>query len=73
MSVELTPKEKRRQTMLEKYGGEAGLAKHYKDMQAMSRKNYSGTGGFAAMSSEKHREISSKGGKNGTRQVQTEV
>lgn len=52
---------KRRATMLEKHGGEAGLKAYYQELQKKSRKNYKGTGGFRALSEERRKEISRKG------------
>lgn len=54
-------KQKRRQTLLNKYGSEQALKQHYRDMQKKSRENYNGTGGLLSMTPERRKEISRMG------------
>ena len=58
--------EKAQAKLLERYGGPAGLRKH---REAIGRKGgkISRGGGFATMDPVKHKEASSKGGKNKAR------
>lgn len=55
---------KRRETLLKKFGSEEALKEHYREMQRKSREKYKGTGGFAYLKKhnpEKLKEISDKG------------
>ena len=61
--AELTPQQKRRQTLLDKYGSEEALKEHYRQMQIESRKTYKGTGGLHKASKERRQEISRMGNK----------
>lgn len=55
---------KRKQTLIEKYGSEEAVREHYREMQRKSRETYKGNGGFAYLKKhnpEKLKEISDKG------------
>lgn len=58
--------EKAQQTLLERYGGPEGLKKHRQQIGRKGGKISRG-GGFATMEPSKHKEASSRGGKNKAR------
>lgn len=51
--------------LLKKYGSEEAIKAHYRELQKLSRVNYSGTGGLASpkLSEEEKFRIRSMGGK----------
>lgn len=55
--------QERHRLLLEKLGSEEAVKEHYRAMQAKSRINYKGDGGFRAQTKERLKEIASAGGK----------
>jgi len=52
--------DKREKAMIAKYGSKEALAAKRREWQKKSRLKYKGTGGFAALSPERRKEISRK-------------
>jgi hypothetical protein len=59
--TDLTPQEKREQTLLKRLGSPEAVKEHYRRAQAKSRKNYSGNGGLRSLTLERRKEIAMLG------------
>lgn len=55
--------QERHRLLLEKLGSEEAVKEHYRAMQAKSRINYKGNGGFRAQTKKRRQEIARLGGK----------